>query len=257
MIFSSEKKSASKTAFFALIFSVFAACFSFPADFPIPRLSGRVVDKADVIDGRTQDKIEDFLKSVEDSSGIQIAVLTVPSVPVSIEEYAFEVFNQWKLGEAKKDNGVLLVVAVNDRTLKIETGYGLEGTLTDTKCGIIIREAITPRFKDGDYAEGIFDGVRFIAGYASGDREIVDRVDSADNEDDEGFPPLPLILWLLFIAFIIIMNIKGGGGRSGRGGPPVFFTGGGGFSSGGFSGGGGGFSGGGGRSGGGGASGHW
>ena len=194
------------------------------------------------------------VKNVEENSGIQIAVLTVNSIPVSIEEYAVKVFETWKLGQAGKDNDVLVVVAVKDRKLRIEVGYGLEGILTDTKCGIIIRNVITPHFKEGNYAEGIFNGVKTLAGYASGDEKTVKKVDSA--EEDESFPPLPLILWFIFIGVIVFMSTVGRRRLGRHGAGPIIFTGGnhhdgfGGF-------GGGGFKGGGGSSGGGGASGGW
>lgn len=241
-----------------LIFVCISNCFSFGNS--IPKLTGRVVDNANVINGKTQDEIEEYLHSVEIQTGIQIAVLTVKSIPTTIEEYALEVFEEWKLGQAKKDNGVLLLISVDDRKLRIEVGYGLEGTLTDTKSGIIIRTVIAPYFKNGDYSKGIFEGVKTIALYASGDEQTVKKIDGEEqSSNEENIPPIPIIMFLMFIGFIIFMNITHGG-RGGPRGPrgPIIFPGGGfgGHSGGGF-GGGGGFSGGGGRSGGGGASGGW
>ena len=118
----------------------------------------------------TSRDIEAKSKELEDKSGIQLVVATVKSLQGSdIETYANELFRFWKLGEAKKNNGVLLLVAPNEHKVRIEVGYGLEGTLTDALSSVIISSAIVPRFKTGDFSGGIERGVDGIISVLSGD----------------------------------------------------------------------------------------
>ena len=202
---------------------------------------------------------------------------------IFIEEYASAVFEKWKPGQKNKDNGVLLLVSIEDRLVRIETGYGLEGVLTDTKCGLIIRKVIIPHFKSGDYEKGIIEGVKTVCAVAAGDEETFGELERNDAESEREntesgkngssvFAFLPFIFWGIFILIVVLSKKYGkknnGGsdddddtnsrGRpffgdpcSGSGwfGPRGGF--GGGPGHGGFSGGGGG------RSGGGGASGGW
>jgi len=129
----------------------------------VPFLSGRVNDNAEILNDDTQQSITERLKAHEERTGDQIAVLTIPSLEgESIEEYAVKVYESWKLGKKGKDNGVLIIVAPKDRRMRIEVGYGLEGTLTDLAAGRIIRNVMTPQFKAGDYNGGIDAGVQAI-----------------------------------------------------------------------------------------------
>ena len=146
----------------ALIAAMFLlAPFSFGAD--IPFLTGRVTDNADILSKETRRTITESLKAHEQKTGNQIAVLTIPSLEAeSIEEYAVAVFNSWKLGQKGKDNGILVVVAPNDRRMRIEVGYGLEGTIPDGLAGNIIRTLMTPQFKTGNYNDGIQSGIKAI-----------------------------------------------------------------------------------------------
>ena len=125
-----------------------------------PALTGRIVDQANIIPAETRSAIEPKLADLEAKSGIQLVVATVDSLEgQEIEPYANELFRTWKLGEKTKNNGVLLLVAPNERRVRIEVGYGLEGTLTDALSKVIIANAITPRFKTGDFGGGISRGV--------------------------------------------------------------------------------------------------
>jgi uncharacterized protein len=129
----------------------------------VPFLSGRVTDNAEVLNDATRRALTERLKAHEDRTGDQIVVLTVPSLEgENIEEYAVRIFESWKLGKKGKDNGVLVIVAPKDRRMRIEVGYGLEGTLTDLAAGRIVRNVMTPRFKAGDYNGGIEAGVQAI-----------------------------------------------------------------------------------------------
>ncbi len=145
-----------------LIFAILLfACSAFAAD--IPYLTGRVTDHAQILSSETRKAITDLLKAHEDKTTNQIAVLTIPSLEgAGIEEYANAVFSSWKLGQKGKDNGVLILVAPTDRRMRIEVGYGLEGTMTDGMAGSIIRDVMTPHFKSGDYNKGIDEGVKAV-----------------------------------------------------------------------------------------------
>jgi len=147
-----------------------AACAALAAD--VPYLSGRVVDNAEILGKETRRQLTAQLKAHEQETGNQIAVLTVPSLEgESIESYAEQVFNTWKLGRKGKDNGVLVLVAPNERRMRIEVGYGLEGTLTDVAASRIIRNVMTPRFKEGDFDAGVAGGVAAVIGQLTGAAE--------------------------------------------------------------------------------------
>jgi len=135
----------------------------------VPYLTGRVTDEAEILSAETREKLGTLLKVHEDQTGNQIAVLTLRSLDgESVEQYALDVFNTWKLGRKGKDNGVLLLVAPQERRMRIEVGYGLEGTLTDVAASRIIRNAIAPRFKEGKFDQGVMDGVQAIVGTLEG-----------------------------------------------------------------------------------------
>ena len=133
-------------------------------------LTGRVVDQANIMSVQSRNDLEAKLKDLENKSGIQLVVATVKSLEGSdVETYANELFRNWKLGEAKKNNGVLLLVTPTEHKVRIEVGYGLEGTLTDALSSVIISSAIVPRFKANDITGGIERGVDGITSVLSGD----------------------------------------------------------------------------------------
>ncbi len=173
----------------------------------VPFLTGRVTDNAQILSPDTQRIITEALKAHEDKTGDQVAVLTVPTLEgESIEEYAVAVFKEWKLGQKGKDNGILVIVAPSDRRMRIEVGYGLEGTLTDGTAGSIIRDVMTPHFKKGDYNTGINEGVKAIISVLEGGKvpdapaeaEGKSHVSSGLNIESD----LSLIEKILFGAFI-------------------------------------------------------
>jgi uncharacterized protein len=247
----------------ALVCVLAFACISALA-YSFPPLTGRVVDQANIIPETTQQEITQKLANLEQKSGIQLVVATVKSLEGGdIETYANELFRAWKLGEKDKNNGVLLLVAPNEHKVRIEVGYGLEGTLTDALSKLIIINAITPRFKAGDFGGGISRGVDDIITVLTTDAsEWQPRLQVRADEDKNS----QAIGWILIGAFVFLVLMLGvsPGFRwfffnvllnmlLSSGGPR-----GGGYSGGdSFGGGGGGFSGGGGSSGGGGASGDW
>jgi len=147
----------------ATMLCLFLTPLAFAFDFP--ELTGRVLDQAGIMSAVTKRDVEAKSKTLEEKSGIQLVVATVKTLEGSdIETYANQLFRVWKLGEAKKNNGVLLLVAPNEHKVRIEVGYGLEGTLTDALASVIISSAIVPRFKSNDFSGGIERGVDGIIG---------------------------------------------------------------------------------------------
>ncbi len=250
---------------------LFVCGLAWALDFPA--LSGRVVDEADVISPVVRQSIETKSKELEDKSGIQLVVATVKSLQGSdIETFANQLFRAWKLGEAKKNNGVLLLVAPTEHKVRIEVGYGLEGTLTDALAQVIIAGTMVPRFKTNDYSDGIARGVDGIVTVLNTDASEWQAKPKVRAEDEDSLfdvlYPILLFLVVIFIFRHMVGNARGPSGTlSGRRGRTVFIpyggpswdsgSGWGGGSSWGGSSGGGGFEGGGGSSGGGGASGSW
>ncbi|MFM0572619.1 TPM domain-containing protein [Paraburkholderia caledonica] len=140
------------------------------ADAQVPMLTARVTDETGTLTGEQRANLEQTLKNFEAQKGSQISVLIVPTtLPETIEQYSIRVVEQWKLGRKNVDDGALLIVAKNDRTLRIEVGYGLEGALNDATSNRIINETIVPRFKQGDFNGGIAAGVDSIIRVASGE----------------------------------------------------------------------------------------
>lgn len=134
--------------------------FAASADVAVPQLTGRVVDRTGTLSSGDIASLSQKLSDFETRKGSQIAVLIVPTTaPETIEQFSIRVAEAWKIGRKKVDDGAILVVAKNDRHLRIEVGYGLEGALTDVTSRRIIDEVITPKFREGDFAGGIAAGV--------------------------------------------------------------------------------------------------
>jgi uncharacterized protein len=180
----------------ALLALCVGAAAAFSLDFPL--LTGRVVDNAGILNADIRSDVADKSKFLEEKSGIQLVVATVPSLQGSdIETYGNGLFRAWKLGQAQKNNGVLLLVAPNEHKVRIEVGYGLEGTLTDAVASVIISSAIVPRFKTGDFSGGVERGVGGILDVLSGDTAEwqPQAVAAVREEDNRSF------LWALFPLF--------------------------------------------------------
>ena len=242
-----------------------------------PKLTGRVVDEANLLDPAQEAALTSKLQNLETQSNRQLVVATIASLQgYEISDYGYRLGRHWALGqdgkgESEKDNGAILIVAPNERKMRIEVGYGLEPILTDGLSSSIVRNDITPLFKAGNFPAGINAGVDRIATQLTLPPEEAAKIAAAASQrsrsqNDEG--SIGGVIFLLFLFFFFILPIissfaRGGKKhrRSGYGGPLVIWGGGGsgGSSWGGGGGGGGfgGFSGGGGSFGGGGASGGW
>jgi uncharacterized protein len=229
-----------------------------------PRLTGRVVDDAHILNAATQSELTTMLARHEQATGEQVVVVTLPSLQgYSIEDFGYQLGRYWGIGQKDKNTGALLIVAPKEHKVRIEVGYGLEGKLTDAMSRVIIERDITPEFKRGDFDAGVLAGTTTILKVLGGDASAAQAPESIGGVENfantfltvPGFFALCVVLLLVFV---VLRNRVIGGphiyrrvGRSGGGGfsNDSFFGGG--------SSGGGGFSGGGGSFGGGGASGSW
>ena len=230
-------------------------CFSQRA---VPPLDNkRVHDEAQVLSTQTVQQLEFQLKQYEDSTSNQIAILIINSLEGdALEDYALRVaHNEWKLGQSKNDNGVLLLIVVDDHKVRIEVGYGLEGVLPDAICSRIIRNEMAPNFRRGDYDAGVLLAINAMV-RAIGGEYVSDGAPTIRGKKRPGNSLVTLII--IFGVIILISRLRGGGrGGSGWSSGAGWFGGGFGGGSSGGGGGFGGFSGGGGGFGGGGSSGSW
>lgn len=269
-----------------LLLAWFAPAFAQQA--ALPKLTGAVVDTADLLPPEHEIALERRLREFQQRTSRQLVVVTVPSLGgETVEDYGFRLGEAWELGDREADNGAILLIARDDRRMRIEVGDGLEPILTDGMSGLIIRREIQPRFRAGDYPGGINAGVNAILEQLSVPPEEAERRAIAAQQQqseavrsDNGGSGLGIIFWMFVLIFVIGAMARGGRRgrrygtrrRRGWGGSPVVIwgggwgdsgggwgSGGGGFGGFGDSGGGGfgGFSGGGGSFGGGGASGSW
>ena len=189
----------------------FALCWSLVAgaQVPVPPLTGRVTDQTATLATAQQAALEQTLQAFEARKGSQIAVLIVPTTaPETIEQYALRVAEQWKLGRKKVDDGAVLVVAKDDRALRIEVGYGLEGALNDATSKRIISEIITPRFKQGDFYGGISAGVDQIIRVIDGE-PLPKPKGKPTNETADIQQFLPVIFILALVVGGVLRSVLG------------------------------------------------
>jgi uncharacterized protein len=178
------------------------------AQLAVPPLTGRVVDQTATLTSEQKATLEQTLQAFEARKGSQIAVLIVPTTePETIEQFALRVAEQWKVGRKKVDDGAILVVAKNDRALRIEVGYGLEGALTDAASKRVISEIITPRFKEGDFYGGITAGVERMIGIIDGEPLPPPQRSAASDADIRQL--LPIIVLLAIVGGSVLRSVLG------------------------------------------------
>lgn len=225
-----------------------------------PALSGRVVDQAGILSAEIEGQLTGWLEGLETETGKQAVVATVKSLDgLEIEEYGVGLGRKWGIGQKDKDTGIILLVAPNDRQVRFEVGYGLEGEMTDAQSRAIIEQQIIPSFKQGNYETGIVNGTAAmlnVLGWKGAPQAVAEPIPGPGPAG--GVDWIPFIYFGMFFLVVIFRMIFGRRGRRGLWSTTSSGWGGGGWSGGGgFSSGGGGFSGGGGSFGGGGASGRW
>ena len=189
----------------------------------LPKPTGRITDLANVIDAATEADLDRRLDQLEQQTSSEIAIVTVPSLDrVPIEDYAVRLFKAWGIGQAKTDNGVLVLVAPNEREMKIEVGYGLEGVLPDGLAGEIIRDQFIPRFREDDYNGGIRDGVTRVIDVVEKQQvlsaEELAKFNGAASDDAPIWIVIPFMGLFVAIGFLMV----GVGLRTKTGFPLVF-----------------------------------
>jgi uncharacterized protein len=187
-------------------------CWAFAAlaDVAVPPLTGRVVDQTGTLSGAEIASLTQTLENLETRKGSQVAVLIVPTTaPETIEQFSIKVAEAWKIGRKKIDDGALLVVAKDDRRLRIEVGYGLEGALNDVTAKRIIDEAITPRFRTGDFPGGISAGVERIVGVIDGEALPAPQPPPGSGSLSDFDLLNPFVLFAVFIAGAILRTMLG------------------------------------------------
>ncbi len=187
-------------SFFCIFFSLTLFLAVQVSALEVPRLQGRVNDYAELLSPATEASLESVLKSLESSDSTQIVVLTIGSLQGdSLEAFSLRVVEDWKIGQQGLDNGVLLLVARDDRKIRIEVGYGLEGKLTDMTAGRIIGNVMGPRFKQGDFNQGIIDGIGAIVMTVRGEfTAAAEAKPNGSGREDPG----GLLTSMIFIFFI-------------------------------------------------------
>jgi uncharacterized protein len=181
-----------------------------------PELTGRVVDNADILTPEAEAALTAKLAALETQTQRQLVVATVPDLQgYDISDYGYQLGRAWGLGDAERNDGALLLVAPNDRKVRIEVGYGLEGYLTDALSALIIQNAILPRFRENDYPGGIMAGTdAIIAQLQLPPEEAAKLAAEAGKarESDGGFP-FGVLIWLAFIFFFFVLPMLAGRSR--------------------------------------------
>ena len=191
-------------AFVAFLLVLPALALDFPA------LNGRVVDDAGILDGETRAALTQKLAEFEAKTTDQFVVVTLKSLQgTSIEDFGVELGRHWQIGQRDKNNGVLLIVAPNERRVRIEVGYGLEGALTDAVSRLIIENGIAPRFRAGDFAGGITRGVDDIISVLSGDAEewqarAARRPDTVSPTDSTRNDSIWPVIWVVLVVMVVV-----------------------------------------------------
>ena len=223
------RASAAATVLVAALSLIASALLAYALSFP--PLTGRIVDEAGILDSATKDTLERKLAEFESKTTGQLVVVTLKSLQgTSIEDYGYQLGRHWGIGQKEKNSGALMIVAPNERKVRIEVGYGLEGNLTDAVSKLIIENSILPRFKVNDYAGGITRGVDDITQVLTVDPEEWKQRAKQRPDDQSALVDL-IVFALLLIVFLMILRsvsrqsqsyLPGGAGRRGGWGGPIF-----------------------------------
>ena len=183
-----------------------------------PKLTGRVVDDANLLSPATEAELTQKLAALETSTGRQLVVATLPSLQgYEIEEYGYQLGRAWQIGDKQRDDGAILIVAPAERKVRIEVGYGLEPVLTDALSSVIIQSAVIPRFKAGDMEGGVVAGTDAVIQQLSlPDDQARAQVARASERPHRSGPPKAILVFLAIGFVILILMMMGGGGGGGR-----------------------------------------
>ncbi|OGS21810.1 MAG: hypothetical protein A3J83_07070 [Elusimicrobia bacterium RIFOXYA2_FULL_40_6] len=226
-----------------LLFSIISPVVAQSYILDTPRPQGWVSDFAQIIPSQTKEQINIIAAEIEKRTSAEIAVVTVKNLNgLTIEDYTVKLFEKWKIGKKDKNNGVLFLISLEDRKARIEVGYGLEGALPDGLCGEILDKNVIPSFKQGDYGQGILEGVYRIALVTAKEYNIdlsnglIPENTIVPDYSQNGYPPLKLglanVIFIVIIFIIalylmifhpglffwLLLNVLLSGGRGGGGG---------------------------------------
>ncbi len=202
----------------AVLFAALIALIAAPlaAQPQFPELTGRVVDNADLLTPEAEAALTAKLEALETQSQRQLVVATVPDLQgYDIADYGYQLGRAWGLGDKERNDGALLLVAPNDRKVRIEVGYGLEGYLTDALSSVIIQNQILPRFRDGDFPGGIVAGTDAIIAQLQLPPEEAAKVaaEAGQKRKSDGGFPIGVLIWLAFMFFFFVLPVMAGRGR--------------------------------------------
>ena len=187
------------------LYFLLAVSHAVAASFPAPQ--GYVNDFAGILDADSRAKLSSLVSQVEKRTTAEIAVVTVQSLGgMSVEEYANRLFQKWGIGKKGKDNGLLVLICPNERKMRVEVGYGLEGVITDGLAGSVIRHDFTPAFKRGDYGEGTVEGVAQLARFVTGTESAYDWMQAHPEPKPEGHL-LESIWTTLFLSIFVVIGL--------------------------------------------------
>ncbi|HLD99770.1 MAG TPA: TPM domain-containing protein [Bdellovibrionota bacterium] len=204
----------------ALFFGILMLLSTFQAHgLDVPPHTGPVVDLADVFTPGEEQQLSASLLQFQRQHGPQLQIFTVPTLAGEpIEAYSIKVTDRWKLGDQKRDDGVLLLFSDEDRQVRIEVGQGLEGPLPDVLTGRIVRDVMLPFFKEGQYSAGLVSGMNAVANRLGGTLQGVPVATSARSPQHRQRSPLASFLFLMILFFFILPRLSGRGRRRGLGG---------------------------------------
>jgi uncharacterized protein len=216
------------TRFLAVLWLVFLAVAAPASAQTFPKLTGRVVDQANLLTPQQEADLTAKSEALEKQTSRQFVVATVNSLEDrTIEDYGYRLGRHWGIGREKEDDGVILLVAPNEKKVRIETGYGAEGFLPDILAGRMIRDDILPRFREGDMAGGIMAGadaiIRQMSLTPEQAQESANEAAAQEQSRDEGGPGfLPIIFWGMVIGFVLLSFARRAAGRRYLGGAPAW-----------------------------------
>ena len=171
----------------------------------VPPLKGRVNDYAGMLSSYAEGQLDSLLRDLEKTDSTQLVVITIPSLEgEDLEGFSIKLAEQWKIGQKGLDNGAILLIAKGERKVRIEVGYGLEGTLTDLMAGRIIRNVIVPQFKAGNFDQGVLNGVQAMSGVVRGEYQAPEKIPSRRDRKGGTHPGI-----VGLFAFIFLISMLG------------------------------------------------
>lgn len=204
-----------KKVYLLIVLCLLAASVVFAAEVPFPAYSGFVNDFANILSAQEKNQIESLCQGLKKQTGAELAVVTIKTAdPLDVKSYAVKLFEKWKIGERGKDNGILVLLSIQQRRIEVEVGYGLEGILPDGRVGAILDKDVIPLFKQGKFGEGLYNGSVSLAKYVqadfSGEKASPDKDDWENMMQGEFSPTTFIFIIIVIIASMILSFLRVG-----------------------------------------------